>query len=131
MRKPKPQKQLTVAEAQGAIAKAMPEAELQNNVRSCALANGWLFYHTHRSDRSDEGFYDCTMMRRRGKVLKVIFAELKREKKNPTNAQQAWIDVSSTANGLPLEYGGLTLLMDTFVWRPADWLSGRIIKELE
>lgn len=108
----------------------MLEAELQSNVRAAALVNGWLFYHTHRSDRSDEGFYDCVMKRLRGDFLEVLYVELKREGKNPTDAQQKWQDVSNIVNGLPLRAERYTVFMDTLIWRPMDWLDGAIQRRL-
>lgn len=110
---------LTAAGARQAIADKMIEAELQANVRSSALANGWLFYHTHRSDRSDEGFPDCVMVRIVGFKREALFVELKREKKNPTDAQEKWLSAFSHFPDIA-----------SYVWRPMDWLDGTIQKRL-
>lgn len=121
-----------------------PEAELQANVKSLALARGWLFYHTHRSDKSDQGYPDCTMVRfrpswdKRGVLFEVIFAELKREEKNPTTNQQAWLDAVGICNlwdvvsvGDLNTLDGKAIKVNAFVWRPSDWLNGTIEQALK
>ena len=72
-----------------------------------------LAYHTKDSRRSPSGFPDWTITGTR-----TIFRELKREGKNPTPAQQAWLDGLTAAGD------------DADVWRPSDLLSGRIASEL-
>ena len=48
----------------------------------------------------------------------VIIRELKRQGKDPTGEQQEWLDILA-ADGL-----------DVGVWRPEDYYSGRIAREL-
>jgi hypothetical protein len=48
----------------------------------------------------------------------VIFRELKREGRNPTKAQQEWLDYMVTAG------------LDAGVWRPSDVISGKMAAEL-
>ena len=43
----------------------MNEAELQRNVLSLAAMTGWLAYHTYDSRRSQAGFPDLVLVRRR------------------------------------------------------------------
>ena len=54
------------------------EAEFQTQVLDAADELGWEYYHTGDSRRSQPGFPDLTLV----KDGKVIFAELKREKKS-------------------------------------------------
>lgn len=67
------------------------EAKWQSEVRELAHLYGWhLQYHTARSDRSDPGYPDLTLVNvRQGRVL---FAELKRPGGKLTVEQQLWID---------------------------------------
>lgn len=133
-RRPASNQPLTAGDARQAIADRMLEAELQANVRQVALANGWMFYHTRRSDRSDEGFPDCVMIRFRpswsadGFLWQLIFAELKREGKNPTQRQQNWLDaVAVLEKYYPITgANGKQIRVDQYVWRPMDWLNGAI-----
>lgn len=92
----------------------MAEATLLEQVRQVARVLGLLEYHTYRSTKSPSGFPDCVFVGPRG----VLYRELKRERENPTAAQQKWL------NGL------LTAGQDAAVWRPSDWLSGRCEREL-
>lgn len=64
------------------------ERQLQDAIRTAALRNGWLFYHTHSSIRSDPGFPDCVCVRD-GVVLAL---ELKAQRGRVSPAQRAWID---------------------------------------
>lgn len=97
-----------------AVAKAMPEAELEENVRQLCQHLRLLRYHTHLAKHSPAGFPDDCILGPGG----IVFAELKREGKNPTPAQQEWLD------GLAGQ--GITV----YVWRPSDWLSGDITRIL-
>ena len=106
------------SDAREAVAWAMPEAELQANVKELALLLGWRYYHTHDSRRSDEGFLDTVLAR----APRLIVAELKRQ--NPargrvTDEQQEWID---ELEGCPAA--------EVYVWRPIDWLDGTIEQAL-
>lgn len=47
---------------------------------------GWKRYHTYRSERSPAGYPDETLVRDR-----VIFAELKRDDTETTEAQKGWL----------------------------------------
>lgn len=70
------------------LAPFISERDMQDAIRVAALRNGWAFYHTNRSDRSDPGFPDCVCYKDR--VL-VIF-ELKAQKGRVSAAQKNWID---------------------------------------
>jgi hypothetical protein len=77
--------------------------------------------HNSDSRRAHDGWPDWTIARKAGipgPEPRVIVRELKREGKDPTPAQQDWLDA--------LKAGGV----DADVWRPSDLLSGRIAREL-
>ena len=59
------------------------------------------------------GWPDLVLVRDR-----TLFRELKQDGKYPTAAQKLWLD-SLVASG-----------HDAKVWRPADWVSGLILREL-
>lgn len=101
-----------MTDAQTLIAKAMTEAELFENVRAAARLYGWLLYHTRDSRGSTAGFPDL-LLARTGHILA---AELKREQRKTTPAQDHWLRVLESV-GSPVQ---------VFVWRPSDWLEGRI-----
>lgn len=100
--------------AQVALAKAMLEAELEAHIADACRSLRLMYYHTHRSQHSPAGFLDDVIMGSGG----LIYRENKREGKNLTPAQQRWYD-GLAAHGY-----------DVGVWRPSDWFSGRIMKEL-
>ncbi len=49
------------------------ETELSDSIINAARDLGWLAYHSHRSERSEPGYPDLTLVR----PPRVIFAELK------------------------------------------------------
>ena len=93
------------------LARAMTEAELQENVRSMAQVCGWLHHHHHDSRRSEPGFPDSTMVR----PPRVIFAELKKQTGKPEPDQIRWLETLR-----------LCPAVEVYVWRPSDWLDGTI-----
>ena len=90
-----------------------------------ARLNGWLVYHTHKSQRSAKGFPDLTMVR--DGVL--IFAELKTEKGKMTAAQEEWKDALEDVEAATTEIKDhLGYVLDVlcnnvlyYAWRPSDW----------
>ena len=62
------------------------ERVFQRQVNDLAGLLGWLYYHTHRSDRSQPGFPDLVMVRRK----RTIFAELKTERGVTSAPQEEW-----------------------------------------
>jgi len=82
------------------------EKDWQQLVYDTARRLGWLAYHPWRSDHSAAGYPDLTMVR----GDRLIFAELKRQDKNPTPKQQEWLN-ALTATGR----------CEVYVWRPDDW----------
>lgn len=104
-----------------ALAKEMSEGELEDNIIEAAHLCGWMVVH-HRPARTadgswrtaikgDPGFPDLVLARD-GQVL---LRELKREKEKPRPNQVTWLEALG-------DHGG--------IWRPSDWLSGRIQHEL-
>ena len=81
------------------------EAQFQEAVMHMARLRKWLVYHTHDSRRSAPGFPDLTMVR----GGRIVFAELKVAKSNPTDSQKLWL--AELRRCLP----------DVYLWRPCDW----------
>lgn len=97
-------------------AKAMSERQLQDLIIALAERMGFIVYHTHDSRRSQKGFPDLVLVHPKQK--RVIWRELKSEKGVTSSEQKVWLS---------------SLLLvgeDVDVWRPRDWVSGRIEKEL-
>lgn len=90
------------------------ESEFQSNVVRVAKSLGFgLVYHTHDSRRSAAGFPDLVLVHpARGRVL---FVELKAQHGRVSAEQEQWINGLRTA-GLFAE-----------VWRPSDYVGGRIM----
>ena len=97
------------------IASTMAEDELQANVLDLCRVFGLLAYHTHDSRRSVAGFPDLVIVGRRG----VLYRELKTSAGKPTRDQQIWLSALTGAGA------------DACLWRPGDWLSGLIRRQLE
>jgi hypothetical protein len=103
-----------------AIAAAMSEAELLGNITlgtrkrpGLCERYGLTWYHTYSSKKSPSGFPDLVIAGRW-----VVYRELKRQAENPTKAQRDWIAALEAAGA------------DVGVWRPSDWLSGKVQREL-
>ncbi len=90
------------------------EAQFQLAVQREAKALGWRVYHTRDSRGSDPGFPDLVMVR----AGRLVFAELKREKKSdPTSDQLAWLaDLA-----LVELHGDGASRVKAYLWRPSDW----------
>jgi len=94
------------------LAKGMSEEELAAQVIELARDRGWLVKRdpTWRATCATPGYPDLTMVRKG----RVVWAELKREGKEPTDAQKVWLDaLRATGHGC-------------YVWRPSSWLDGTI-----
>ena len=82
------------------------EKAFESQVKDLAKLFGFKYYHTWRSFHSPAGFPDCVLI----KPPRIIYAELKSEKGQPTSEQYEW----------------LTLLAEcpqneVFLWRPSDF----------
>jgi len=97
------------------------EKEFTEAVRKLAKKFGWLYYHTHRAKFSAAGFPDFVFLRGH----RLIFAELKMSKKEPTAIQQHWLESlrSCAKHEETLEgYGHYTLeCFEVYLWYPDDW----------
>lgn len=93
------------------------EKEFQNQVIELALLNGFRYYHTHDSRRSNPGFPDLVLVR--AIPPRVIFAEIKASHGSLSPAQRVWINELRAAGA------------EVYVWYPDDFdsiqqiLSGR------
>lgn len=85
--------------------KPITEKQFQSQVVQLAKLCGWWVYHTFDSRRSEHGFPDLVMVRRKT----LIFAELKSESGKLTKEQ---IDVLGKLEASHPH---------VFVWRPSDW----------
>ena len=91
------------------MSKSTPtEKQFQEAVIDMARLHQWLVYHTYDSRRSAPGFPDLTLVR----DGKLIFAELKVGKNNPTERQRRWL--SELRRCLP---------NNVYLWRPCDWVE--------
>ncbi|WP_430600318.1 VRR-NUC domain-containing protein [Brevibacterium sp. K72] len=97
-------------------AKAMSERQLQELIIDLAKRMGWLSFHDYDSRRSTPGFPDLVMVHPRQR--RILWRELKSETGTTRAEQKAWISALSLVGA------------DVDVWRPRDWVSGRIEKEL-
>lgn len=122
----------------------MSEAELQQAVIACAQTYGWTVAHFRPArvvrggreiyetpvDADGKGFPDLVMVRASVTLSpdqsRVIFVELKSEQGKLHPAQRGWGDLLER---VMLDDPVGTVLYD--VWRPADWLSGRIERILK
>ena len=92
------------------------EEDFRISIKNHAVVNGWLFYHTYNSRRSDKGYPDCTFVR----DGRIVFAELKLHKKgtvkgDPAESQVEWI------NELYKVHKRSPKTVEVYVWRPRDW----------
>jgi len=94
----------------------MTERDFQRAVVELARLMGWRVHHTRPAltqrgrwltpIQGDAGFPDLVLCR----GGRVIFAELKRKGRQPTQEQQAWLDALRQCNGV-----------ECYLWRPSDW----------
>lgn len=97
-----------------AIAAAMSEGELEEQIRTLCLDLGILRFHVPDSRGMTHGFPDDVLIGKRG----VLWRECKDQKKKATPEQR---QVGTALVGLGQDYA---------LWRPADLVSGRIAREL-
>ena len=85
--------------------KQVTETQLREQIRDLCKIIGWEFYFTWSSIHSPRGWPDLNLC----KPPRLIFAELKREGKEPSPEQQKWIDLLSDVPGV-----------EVYIWRPSD-----------
>lgn len=74
-----------------------------------AQLGGWKVFHPYLSIRSSPGFPDMVLTRPGDPVL---YVEIKLDGKQPTPAQQAWLEALAQATGT-----------EVYCWRPSDWTA--------
>lgn len=99
------------------MARQMPEAVLQEHVRSACKRLGVLHWHHKRPKGTEPGWPDSFMVGPAGILVRELKVEDPRKGK-VTGPQQEALDAMA-AQGL-----------DTGVWRPSDWISGRVTDEI-
>ena len=89
------------------------ERAFQAEVTGLAEMLGYAWYHTYRSTRSPAGFPDLVLVRPagRGRSGRVIFAELKAQRRTVTLAQRTWLATLAEAGA------------EAYLWRPSDLQS--------
>ena len=90
------------------------EAALQAWITELAGWRRWRTYHTHDSRHSPAGFPDLVLVR----GARLVFAELKTAKANPTPDQWAWLDALEGVGDAVRSRG--TGSVETYLWRPGD-----------
>jgi hypothetical protein len=93
----------------------MSEAELEENIRDACTKLGILRFHVRVSKGTTAGLPDDILIGPRG----ILWRECKTQKGRLTAAQ--------LATGKALTAIG----QDWDTWRPSDWLSGRVLRELQ
>ncbi|GAB3166706.1 hypothetical protein GCM10027059_26080 [Myceligenerans halotolerans] len=107
---------VTAAEFRAQVARDMSEDTLLANVRKLARELRLLVYHTHDSRKSERGWPDVVLASADRGLL--LVRELKDERRKVTDEQADWL------------HHLRDLGIDADVWRPRDWVSGRIEKEM-
>lgn len=106
---------MKAAEVREQVILSWTEKVLQAQVVQLAKAHGWMCYHTFDSRRSEPGWPDLAMVHpERGFILR----ELKAEKGRTSPDQNKWLHALIEAD------------QDAAIWRPRDWINGRIQREL-
>lgn len=85
------------------------EKQFEAQVKDLAKLFGWKYYHTWRSMHSPAGFPDCVIIRLEP-IPRLIFAELKSQKGQPTPEQYDWLCLLQ----------GIDVVVETYLWRPSD-----------
>lgn len=107
---------------QRALARAMTERELSRCVRDLARALGWyaVSFEAPFAAVRKVTVLDLYLIRPAviGRPGRTLWAELKSERGKLSRGQRAFLDLLASAG------------VDAHVWRPSDWLEGRIEEAL-
>ena len=103
----------TGANSVPAPAEDVSEKQFMAEVVRFARRNNWLIYHTTNSRKSAAGFPDLILIRGN----RLIVAELKVARNEPTPAQERWLCAFHGAG------------VKAYLWRPEHW--GEIIETLK
>ena len=93
----------------------MTETELRENIRDAAKKLGYGFYFSWTSLHSPKGFPDIVLCR----PPRLILAELKTDSGKTSPEQDEWLEALAGCPGV-----------EVFLWRPAAWDSGEIVRAL-
>jgi hypothetical protein len=114
-----------VRDANEELARSMSEGELLRLVVEAAKRYGWLVHHDRPAQNrrgqwqtpvmGDVGFPDLILVR----PPHCLVVELKRERGRTTDYQDAWLEAFTKVQSV-----------ETRIWRPSDWLTGRILGDL-
>ncbi len=108
-----------IGDAHRIIARDMKEEALLTLVMQMAKQLGWRRYHVRNSKagivQGEIGFPDIVLVR----GSRAVFVELKRENGKTTPEQIAWLEALILAG------------LEVYVWRPSDWLAGRVERILK
>lgn len=88
---------------------ALTEKQFESQVKDLAKIFRWKYYHTWRSIHSPAGFPDCVIIRIEP-IPRLIFAELKSEKGQPTPEQYEWLCLLQN----------IDVVVEAYLWRPSD-----------
>lgn len=114
MTSPVPRRLASVPHGGPGPAPRMTEAQLQQAITDLCRYLALYVYHTHDSRRSARGFPDLVIAGPGG----IAYRELKSDTGALTVDQRAWGRVLADAGG------------NWSVWRPGEWHSGRVPREL-
>jgi len=84
------------------------EKAFQAAIVQFAELRGWLWYHSQDSRRDPAGFPDLVLVR----APRLIMAELKTPQGTLRDEQALWLAALGSCPGV-----------ETYLWRPADWLD--------
>jgi hypothetical protein len=99
-----------------AIAPAIREKDLREQIRSLVKIYGWRMAFTQYSLRSPKGFPDLVLVR----GDRLIFAELKSETGKTTPEQDAWLaDLRAVRLGAQ-QYVSQGRELEVYLWRPSE-----------
>ena len=94
----------------------LTEKRLQALVEDALTQLGWLYFHPRYSIRSVPGWPDIFALR----GPRALAIELKSTTGTLTVHQARWLDAFSQCPGI-----------ETYCWRPADWLNGTVAETLQ
>jgi len=95
------------------------EADFMGQVIELAHLGGWRVHHTRPAwtgkgwrtpIQGDPGFLDLVLVRKRGKRVRVIIAELKSDKGRVTDDQREWLGLLEGCKGV-----------EVYLWRPTNF----------
>jgi Holliday junction resolvase-like predicted endonuclease len=109
-----------MALATDTVARAMSEAKLFEGVADLLKGCGWHYFHisakAYKGNAVRAGFLDLIAV----KNGRLVFAELKRERQDPSDEQREWLE----------DLRRVAFSVEAYVWRPLDLLDGRIARIL-